>query len=1049
MELKKIRTTLQFMTLLCAAALLAVTPLTARAQDFYGEGNVLIAVDMGPYAENEDVSYPGGTMGNLKWGADAPTGVSTRAQFNNKKYNPGNVSPVKAPDYEPEITYTVGQKLILPYYRFEDPDLVDTNDPGFDTNDMVFYPEKLPAELFSEEYSGILISNDDIGTDEYGNTYCKMYYEKTEDGSIHPCADFLAIECVAVTEYSTIWQYTGNAYSTRTGFDIREYGDAIGGLSDYEFEFFTDTCDSAYREESRIYGDPLWEDMHGDRDSKAAYVIIDLDGFSMSPTIGFYSNSFTDMCGFDCLFINAAFIPGRKAHLTEEEVAGQIRKTLIHELNHYIVSGCIGHDYFNWNMEMGECIADSAAYAIAPDSSGFNTNISFTSSYLQMIPGFLWNHGYSNNYPNNNTIIYTLGAHFLRYIEKETTGSTDGRLWTEYLAGQTPEGNITPDEISAFLLEKTGESIDAWVAQFMAAVVVGDGKGVFCPGDLALSNGCHIDPDVYFRSYEDYGKDPGISERAKENASIRHMLDEYDLTAIQGGGTAYAFRNDAGGRIAITGADENWYFFAVTMDLSPEKVIEIADAEGLAKIGNDPGYPLNGSYLLTSDIDLGGEQHPWTPIGSKISFTGEFNGNGHTISGLYINKTADLQGLFAEISGDPVIRDLTVMGEITGSTYTGGIVGQCRGGVISGCTSYVRLTGTGEGRIGGITGYVDYGTISDCTAEGMINGHYLCGGIAGMAVGAVIENCRSLTDVSGENGIGGICGVTDYSEIKNCENAGNISAEYRSGGIIGYSISSAINNCENAGNIFADDHSGGIIGLCSSSVINNCVNAGSVSADIQSGGIVGVVNNGSAVSNCHNTGTISVADITGGIAGYSLYTTFENNYHNSLCDVGCDFSENSGRIIETYTESDGRSIVFVFRIDSASQTACVKKVYTKFKGFDISPLLPGSDDTLYTVTSIAKGAFKNTSNTHIGIPETVNVIRANTFSDTAAGELIFTIRNASDLKIKKGAFNNMKRPRKTNIVIQTTGKKEFDKIVDNFKKAGGEKFKYEFRQLEE
>ncbi|MBO4830837.1 MAG: hypothetical protein J5569_00005, partial [Oscillospiraceae bacterium] len=56
--------------------------LTAKAQDFYGEGNVLIAVDIAPYAENEYVDYPEGTMGTLRWGEDAEEGESTREAFN-------------------------------------------------------------------------------------------------------------------------------------------------------------------------------------------------------------------------------------------------------------------------------------------------------------------------------------------------------------------------------------------------------------------------------------------------------------------------------------------------------------------------------------------------------------------------------------------------------------------------------------------------------------------------------------------------------------------------------------------------------------------------------------------------------------------------------------------------------------------------------------------------------------------------------------------------------------------------------------------------------
>ena len=62
-----------FRTFIILLLLLALLPFPAQAkQDFYGEGNVLIAVDMAPYAQNEAVSYPEGTLGTLQWGPDAP-----------------------------------------------------------------------------------------------------------------------------------------------------------------------------------------------------------------------------------------------------------------------------------------------------------------------------------------------------------------------------------------------------------------------------------------------------------------------------------------------------------------------------------------------------------------------------------------------------------------------------------------------------------------------------------------------------------------------------------------------------------------------------------------------------------------------------------------------------------------------------------------------------------------------------------------------------------------------------------------------------------------
>ena len=126
-----------------------------QAQDFYGEGNVLIAVDMAPYAENEEVNYPENTMGTLIWGDDAPTGESTRPEFNNKIYTvPEDVTVKKAEPYEIETTYSVGQKMYLPFYRDDDPDCL--------LQIWRYAAEYLPDGLFSPDGKPLFTISRDI-----------------------------------------------------------------------------------------------------------------------------------------------------------------------------------------------------------------------------------------------------------------------------------------------------------------------------------------------------------------------------------------------------------------------------------------------------------------------------------------------------------------------------------------------------------------------------------------------------------------------------------------------------------------------------------------------------------------------------------------------------------------------------------------------------------------------------------------------------------------------------------------------------------------------
>ena len=223
----------RFPAMLCAAALvLAVLPTAAWAQDFYGEGNVLIAVDMGPYAENDEAGYPEGTLGTLQWGPDAPTGVSTRPEFNAHAYTVSpDVTPPRTPDYDLETAYTVGQKVLFPYYRADAPEYA---------GDYWLAADAFPPEVFAPGAPRFLTHSSCVKT-EGGETWYKMPYEIVQDGTAHACADFLEIECVAVTEHSTVWQYTGTAYSNRTGFDPDDYVGAVE-LTAEEIQYTAHAC---------------------------------------------------------------------------------------------------------------------------------------------------------------------------------------------------------------------------------------------------------------------------------------------------------------------------------------------------------------------------------------------------------------------------------------------------------------------------------------------------------------------------------------------------------------------------------------------------------------------------------------------------------------------------------------------------------------------------------------------------------------------------------------------------------------------------------------
>lgn len=325
-------------------------------------------------------------------------------------------------------------------------------------------------------------------------------------------------------------------------------------------------------------------------------------------------------------------------------------------------------------------------------------------------------------------------------------------------------------------------------------------------------------------------------------------------------------------------------------DAATDTPIEISSAEGLKKIGTEPDFPLNGSYVLAEDIDLSGSaEKPWTAIGN---FTGTFDGAGYKISGLYLNAgnlgpTDQGLGLFTHVRQGGTVKNLAVEGIIDCSERQlnlpiGGIVGKNKGGIISNCTSIVDITGSVDSPVGGIVGSSESGTIENCRNTGSIN----------------------VTCSSSDIGIGGIVGKTSNGTVKTCENTGKVTVDHctGTGGIVGYAvIGSKVSNCRNSGSIDGNESkTGGIVGENYGSIFR-CYNTGAVTGDGATGGIAGrnVSENsgsGSTVENCYNIGDVSGSGDVGGVVGHNnnsnVYTSTVKNCYNT----GAVISGNSSNV---------------------------------------------------------------------------------------------------------------------------------------------------------
>ncbi len=243
------------------------------------------------------------------------------------------------------------------------------------------------------------------------------------------------------------------------------------------------------------------------------------------------------------------------------------------------------------------------------------------------------------------------------------------------------------------------------------------------------------------------------------------------------------------------------------------KYTHIYTKEDLNNIRND----LRGAYLLMNDIEFAPEDFEdggafyndgfgWIPIGAVVreeeAFTGIFNGNGHTISGLTINKAYyNYCGLFGVNRGEITslrLKDAVVDGKIginmSVSASTPSISGDIDytdkdvwtepdDSITEESLNKYDRTGVSTANIGLICGF-NLGAVKKCFVSGEICGNNSAGGVSGRNIGS-ISLCASnvaIRDVSVAGGIAGI--TTTYSKITDCVSEGSIVAAL-SGGISG------------------------------------------------------------------------------------------------------------------------------------------------------------------------------------------------------------------------------------------------------------------------
>ena len=224
----------------------------------------------------------------------------------------------------------------------------------------------------------------------------------------------------------------------------------------------------------------------------------------------------------------------------------------------------------------------------------------------------------------------------------------------------------------------------------------------------------------------------------------------------------------------------------------------VYNADGLMNVAElVNGGKTDINITLDKNIDLTGKD--WTPIGTSFdnSYTGTFDGGGHTITGLTITTKDQFVGLFGYLNRAGTVKNVVMEG--------------------------IQITSNHMfGNTGGVAGF-SWGTIENCSVSGSVSGTKCVGGVVGAQKAGSITGCSSSATVKGTVDVGGVAGEK-WGSMTACYATGNVTLEIDSpknlsgGGLVGFNGGSSVLACYATGNVTSTGsstgnvHIGGFLG---------------------------------------------------------------------------------------------------------------------------------------------------------------------------------------------------------------------------------------------
>ena len=527
----------------------------------------------------------------------------------------------------------------------------------------------------------------------------------------------------------------------------------------------------------------------------------------------------------------------------------------------------------------------------------------------------------------------------------------------------------------------------------------------------------------------------GISKLAMNTATTNGGNEAVTSGTVKVGmlpnGGGFKGRVDFPGR---SGAD------ILTIGGSGYTVISALGAQGSTTQTDVQGMNGNrgGRYALGSNIDASSTSgwsagEGFLPIGiSAIKFTGTFDGLGHTVNGLTINRSGtDHVGLFGYTSYAAIRNIGVVGGSISGNGNVGGLIGNnnnstitnayATGAVSSSSLSVGGLIGansnstitnayatgavsSSSSSVGGLIGFSGLGTISGVYATGTVSSSSTTAGAVGGLIGnsaSTLTNAYASGAVSGPSQVGGLIGNSNGA-ITNAYASGSVIGSVIGsgnffGGLVGYKAGGSLTNVFATGTVSGFGYVGGLAGRNQVGSISNAYATGAVTGTSDRGSLIGSADtNGNSADTVYATGTVNGG--AGTLVGsgpaatnvVNLATVATNDWTGTAGDGLWTTADNwSGGHVPTIAETAvlGANSVSIPSIVLAKDVTATTGAALTFTGPTVSSLAIGQG------TSVTLGAAASDVTLHYGTAGKLNL--------TGTGPLSFKLNGTTYTVIQK------------------------------------------------